>query len=175
MKLIFHSDFFIFLKSILSDATNQQSNDERSNNFFDISNIHERLVLKMIFVFWKIYSGFHQWSSWKRKINNCQHYSRSSLAHSTKLSIFLPDSLVLSSKAIFTTSISKSVSGLCSTKAMVFYLDSTPILPLGKTRYHWNKKNWTFFWNTLLRCCIYVKILFVTKMTGCQARILSEL
>ena len=41
MEFIFH---FIFEKSILFDAI---KTDEMSNVFFDINNIHERLVLKM--------------------------------------------------------------------------------------------------------------------------------
>ena len=45
MKLIFTS---YSKKSILSDATNQAiKTDEMSDVFFDINNIHERLVLKM--------------------------------------------------------------------------------------------------------------------------------
>ena len=45
MKFIFH---FIFQKSILSDAI---KTDEKSNVYFDITNIHEGLELKMKIAF----------------------------------------------------------------------------------------------------------------------------
>ena len=105
-----------------------------SDVFFDINNIHERLELKL-------YSE----NAIQVFISGPPGSGKSTIA-SIIAGLLLPIlqnyqssfqfSLVLSSKAILTTSISKSVSVLCSTKAMVFYLDSTPILHLAKTRYH---------------------------------------